>query len=98
MFVVEDEVGIATIIYYQQTVKQIEFIQEAALPKTSKVSISIINKKTFSRKGSYTNKNGFIQYSNAFITVFLFPPNKNLIAQNFSHANEFKVNIKVDIR
>ena len=47
MFVVEDEEGIATIIYYQQTVKQIEFIQEAALPKTSKVSISIINKKQF---------------------------------------------------
>ena len=45
LFVVEDEEGIATIIYYQQTVKQIEFIQEAALPKTSKVSISIINKK-----------------------------------------------------
>ena len=48
LFIVNDEVGIASIISCQQTVKQIDFIEEVVLPKAFKLNTSVMKKETTS--------------------------------------------------
>ena len=57
--------------FSQETVKQIEFIQEIVLPKTSKMNISVMKKKQTNYFQKKDPKNGFIKESKRFITVIV---------------------------
>ena len=69
----------------QQTVKQIEFVQEVVLPKVSMLIASVmkINNEFFPGKRPLLKKiNGVIKQLNGFITIFV------VITNNITPINE----------